>query len=132
MKPRILLALTISVALFAILARSYSASTGPADRNSTPPEPQNKTPGRFQLIGASITETGDRTETVHAVFRLDTATGQVWRYSKLNYPAGKASGGTSMTVEAEGWTITTENFLLSYKEAERVANDIKDVNSKKR
>lgn len=72
--------------------------------------------GRYQLTMGNLTihPLGRPTYTEACLFRIDTATGTVWRY--VLCPTVMTSNVTAAT-SFDGWTRTEENILDSFRKA---------------
>jgi hypothetical protein len=66
------------------------------------------TVGRFQLVAATVVKTTPTgTVTEPRLFRIDTATGNVWGYTATQLPM--VVGTTTVPREIDGWTLISAN-----------------------
>lgn len=101
--------LVITVATLAL------AGDGPSRRN-IPPAPEGGIVGRFQLVAATVDYSLGGPETPrHYLFRIDTATGQVWRYSRSPIAVNIPGHPELKSTEVDGWIETSEDFNESLK-----------------
>lgn len=89
---------------FAQTNQTYNAIPPP---DYPPPQPQATVPGRFQLFSAVVTES-DATGATPTVFRIDTATGQVWMLERCTYDLTQYGGPAKVLIE--GWSPIDESF----------------------
>lgn len=85
-----------------------------------PPAPEGRLPGRFQLVSAVIVTGSSEHEPV--LFRIDTSTGQVWRYDQDNYPF--RLGTEHKNIVVEGFSLVSESYHLSLENAPKVAESL--------
>ena len=83
---------------------------------TTPPLPTGQTPGRFQLYQATTSEP--------MLFRIDTATGKVWRYVLADYPFRKMGETTMSHMTTEGWLPVPDDFNVALSNTVRSAKII--------
>lgn len=88
----------------------FAAST------SSTPEPTTAEPqvGRYQLVPSRVHITvAGKYEEVNKVYKIDTATGQVWEYVPVAFtPPKRMLDG--MTITACGWNAIPDSYLEEY------------------
>ena len=82
-----------------------------------PPEPNGQTPGRFQLIAAPVDTAGPRQ---NMVFRIDTATGQVWKYLEADVKVNVPNRPDMKLMTVNGWSLIGENIGEQVKKAQEL------------
>jgi hypothetical protein len=65
--------------------------------------------GRFQLVAAAVNTTASGIEE-HALFRIDTATGQVWRYQELPVAVTVLGDPDIRKIAVDGWIAIGEDL----------------------
>ena len=78
-----------------------------APDNFPPPQERATVPGRFQLFSAMVSES-DGTAPTPTVFRIDSATGQVWIYERATYDLTQYGGPSKVLIE--GWSPIPESY----------------------
>jgi hypothetical protein len=111
MKPSLKFVLLFALAFLADDGAAFGAEPIPKI-DYTPPQPDASVPGRFLLIAAPVHLNGVEAPPVPVLFRIDTATGQIWRFMSVPYPVNDPKGQIK-TVTVEGWSMVAEDLQSS-------------------
>ena len=103
-------------AIFIIAVASFVLAGDNSSPKKMPPAPEGKTVGRFQLVAATVDYSlGGAEKARQYLFRIDTATGQVWRYSRSPIEVNIPGHPELKSTEVDGWIETSEDFNESLK-----------------
>ncbi len=116
----------LPIILIVAIASFAFAGDSPSQQN-LPPAPEGKTVGRFQLVTAtvdySLSDSGKAAR--QYLFRIDTATGQVWRYSRSPIEVNIPGHPELKSTEVDGWIQTSEDFNKSLKSVHSLSEEMK-------
>src|SRR5208337_5547495 len=113
-------------AIFIIIVATFALASDSTTSQNLPPFPGGNGVGRFQLVAASVDDTLG-TGTHKYLFRIDTATGQVWSYQHGQIAINVPGHPEMKTTDIEGWAETTEDLNQSIKSAERLGKPKAEV-----
>jgi len=101
---------------------SFAFAGDNSSQENLPPAPEGKTVGRFQLVTATVEYSlGDTEKPRQEFFRIDTATGQVWRFKRTliqNTPGHPELKST----EVDGWIQASESFSQTVKDIRSISD----------
>lgn len=103
-------------AIFIIAVATFALANDSATEQNLPPLPSGSAVGRFQLVAATVDRALGSTGSDRFLFRIDTATGRVWRY-QFGVQRVEVPGKPDIKTEVEGWVITDEDFGQSLERA---------------
>ena len=125
-------------ALLIVAVATIALAGDSSIKQNRPPLPTGAAVGRFQLVSATIDDVSTKTQPRKCLFRVDTATGQVWTYQRMRMAveiSGHPEGGTT---DIEGWVMTDEDFDQTVDKTRAVqrtfpqSNDAKPNSEQKR
>jgi hypothetical protein len=101
---RIVLTVALAVALLVATGATLTLATGDTTHSDSVT--------RYTILNAQVTleTTFSETRTEGMLIRLDTHTGQTWRYQQSLRPIQMANGKIAPLV-VEGWTLIPENYI---------------------
>ena len=123
MKPKLFgagKAAVVSTALTICCSCSETGTQGTLERQVEVGSHLAQQVGRYQVVCTPPITTADGT--VHLVLKVDSATGETWKYQAAVVPTGLPD---KSTVAAEGWILIPDSFSKSFEEARSTAEEFK-------